>query len=308
MTGRAVSAAIHQRLRDALASGKPHTYQELADIADCTVRSVRNYLARSQDIFGFPIRRERDSEHRVVVRAVGLESNRAPTSTPDPFGDALLHALFPDEATSRSTPPIIVAFHDFPSYGTHQRNIARRWAAACASNDRNANVLRLDPMRPAEITLWPICVVVHDIDGIVLVGLAAQDDANHVAVVPLSRVVNEPGALRAVEPERLRDRDVESSELLAALHLPFRAGTPQPDDIFVDVHVRFDPRLAEALRERRWHPRQRVTMRKSGELDVQFDAVPLRAAASWVSGYGEGVRVVGDKKLRKAVKKSAFLP
>lgn len=311
MTGRAVSAAIHQRLRQALAKGEPLTYQQLADQAGCTVRSVRNYLARAQDIFGFTVEKSRDDEHRVVVRAVGLKPPRAPSAKKDldPFDAALASALFPDDATtSGSRNTVIVAFRGLPAYGSHQTLVARRWAKAPKSKSSTALrvALRHDS---AEVVLWPIAVVVHNLSGVVLIG--APPDAerpDQIVCLDLASVRDEPDAIEDAPDALAPGFELEEVVVDDLLDLPFSAHKPNPDEPMTDVHVRFEPVLATTLAHRIWHRSQRVVLRRNGELDVRFGPVPVGLAASWAAGFGAGVRIMGDKKLRKAIKKKSFVP
>jgi WYL domain len=312
MTGRAVSAAIHQRLREALAKGEPLTYQQLAEQAGCTVRSVRNYLARAQDIFGFTVAKSRDDEHRVVVRAVGLKSPRAPSvkkNDVDPFDEALASALFPDAAKpSRSRSSVIVAFQGLPAYGIHQTLAARRWANA--PTGKSSTALRVVLCHDsAEVVLWPVAVVVHNLSGVVLVGAPPEAERpDQIVCIELASVRDEPDAIQEAPDASAPEFELDEVVVDDLLDLPFSALKPHPDEPMIDVHVRFEPMLATSLAHRIWHRSQRVVLRRNGELDVRFGPVPLGAAASWAAGFGAGVRIMGDKKLRKAIKKTSFVP
>lgn len=305
-TGRAISASIHQRLKDALARGEPLTYQELADLAGCTVRSVRNYLARPTEIFGFPIERARDENNRVIVRA-NVPPDAVPASTAattDPFQNAFLQALFPTDPQSDNH-NVVVALRGMPKYSAQHAIIARRFLQASTARTFALRLRLRDD--PADLVLWPIGVVVHNLFGVVLVGLPyGNEDTSQLHAVELSLILDEPDTLEQVPGTPctgLEDITVEK-----AMDLPFCTCLPDASTPMTDVHVRFDPSLTNRLRDCIWHQGQHVVLRRNGELDVRFGPVPLHLAASWAASFGAGVRVLGGKKLRKAVKKGSFLP
>ncbi len=301
-TGRAVSATILQRLHQALAQGEPLSYQQLADHARCTVRSVRNYLDQPAQLFGFPIEKSRDPQHRVLVRAI-LSPPVVPHTDVDPFHEAFLHALFPNDAPP--TPrPVIVALPSLPRYGRHQALVARRWADHSRTRTQ---ALRLRvPDFAINPNLWPLGVVIHQHAGVVLVGLPCDAKApTQPLSIELHRLPDEPDLLESIDrnpPPWLNDVTLDQ-----LIDLPFCAAPPG-DDAMVDVHVRFDASLTDRLRHCVWHRSQLMVLRTDGELDVRFGPVPLRLAASWACSFGSGVTVLGDKRLRKTVKKRSFSP
>lgn len=310
MTGRAVSAAIHQSLKDALLQGEPLTYQQLAERAGCTVRSVRNYLARAEEIFGFPVDKSRDSEHRVVVRAQGTPRARTRATPPtDPFHGALCRALFPDDQQASAQPePVVVAFQGLPAYSMHQANVARAWALA--ASDGQPTAYRLTLRQPQmSVVLWPVAVVVHANTGVILVGIPPAAPApDQLVTLPLASVADEADAIAPDRQAVVPAFDPRGIELEAWIDLPFSGLRPDPREPTVDVHVRFEPTAAARVLRRVWHRSQRVVLRRDGELDVRFGPVPLAAAASWAASFGSALSVLGDKKLRKAVKKRSFVP
>ncbi|MCU0692311.1 MAG: WYL domain-containing protein [Polyangiaceae bacterium] len=316
-TGRAVSAAIHNRLREALTSGEPETYAQLAQRAGCTVRSVRNYLARSQEIFGFDIERSRNGGHAVVVRAVGV--SRPPSVAPvdDPllsleraFCRTLLLGSCDPQAPAPSQ-PIFVALRGLPAYSLHHASALRDWLRACQTSPRTAVRLRLQgPTRElAERALWPVGLVFHNVEGLLLIGLPLEADAlNAITWIELSTLLDDIGTVCCLDRAATGDPlfDLDHVDVRDLLDLPFCA--PISDGALVDVHVRFSADIAPRLRSRVWHRTQRVVLRRDGSVDVRFGPVELAAAASWAASYGAAVRVMGDKRLRKAVKKRNFSP
>ena len=302
-TGRAVSASIVQRLRQALATGESFSYQQLAEHADCTVRSVRNYLAASTEVFGFPLEKTRNHKHEVLVRARVELPTVQPTTGDDEHSDAVLRALLPDPFSS--TPqPIVVVLPNLPRYGQHQVDVARTWAE-CTRPQTHALRVRCPAMQPSTL-LWPRGVLVHHQAGVVLAGFPLSATApSHLVTIALHNVPDAPDVLEHQDVDEQPAAWMNDVCLDKLLDLPF-CSSPSPDIPSVDVHVRFEAYLTERLRLCVWHRSQRVVLRTDGRLDVRFGPVPLPLAASWAASFGASVTVMGNKQLRKAVKKRSF--
>jgi hypothetical protein len=318
MTGRAVSAAIHSRLKEALASGEPMSYAQLAKAAGCTVRSVRNYLARSSEIFGFTIEQSRPHRsHSVLVRAVGLPPPTAVQDLSVVMAEALRARLFVDsqplDAPSHSALAALrVSMRGVPVYGSHHESVLSRWVDVAGRRPRRAVRLRLQADRPAhaELMLWPLGAVLHNLEGLLLAGVPIDAESlDAVQLVALDLVAAESDAMQVLERSDTGDPglDLSSIELGELLDLPF-ATRPRPTTpgSSVDVHVRFDPCCAGRLQHRLFHRSQRAVLRTDGSLDVKFGPVEIEAAASWVASFGRSIKVMGDKRLRKTVKKRSF--
>jgi hypothetical protein len=318
-TGRAVSATIHGRLLEALLQGEPKTYAQLAEHAGCTVRSVRNYLERSQEIFGFRVQQSRaPGSHCVLVRAAApaLASRRSSPALVDGLAAAVRERLFhlerPAPAQGERPATIIASFRGIPSYGPDHERLLDSWVTACTARPRLAVRLRCPGLEPPECILWPLAAILHNVEGLLLVGLPLEADSlDAVRVVNLERVSTEPGGLALTQRGETGEPavDLESIDVHELIELPFSARPMRQDGrTDVEVHVRFEPELAERMRNRLWHRGQEAVLRTDGCLDVKFGPVDLDVAASWASSFGSAVRVLGSKKLRKTVKKGRFVP
>lgn len=317
MTGRAVSATIHSRLRDALLSGQPMTYAQLAAAAGCTVRSVRNYLARSREIFGFDVeQRHVPGSHAVVLHAVGSQPPEpAPADLLRSLTAGIRQQLFHVEPSAHASPhrqlPLVVSLRGLPSYSLDHERLLTAWMHACVAEPRQVVRLALATASPAELLVWPVGAVLHNLEGIVLLGLPLDTDAvERVRGLNLDALRTDRDALQLVDRKETGDPAVDLSTIHLAelVDLPFSASPRSPDARLVDVHVRFDPPTAERVRSRWWHKSQSAVLRTDGCLDLEFGPVELGAAAAWAASFGDAVRVIGDKKLRKAVKKRDFVP
>ena len=319
MTGRAVSASIHSRLHDALMQGEPMTYAQLAQHAGCTVRSVRNYLARSQEIFGFAVEQLRaPGSHAVMVRAKAARPQVArSTDLSALLGAAVRDRLFRTEPPARTSAdrrlPLIASFRGIPSYAAEHEKMLGLWLDACSEVPRRAVRLRnrAAASNPEQV-LWPLGAVLHNQEGLLLVGLPLEADAlDALRVINLENVSTEADAMSCLARSETGEPalDLGALELGELIDLPFSVHPRNADGRpTVQVHVRFEPELAERMRSRLVHRSQAAVLRTDGSLDVKFGPADLNVAACWARSFGKAVQVLGSKKLRKAVKKGGFAP
>ncbi len=313
-TGRAVSAAIHSRLREALARGEPLTYAQLATEAGCTVRSVRNYLAHSREIFGFDVLQSRaKGVHSVLVRAVGVASQSPDDDLIRALAKGLHARLFPESSNSASgSLALRVSLRGIPVYGSYHESALRTWIAAVEQRPRRAVRLRVkrEQHPHGELMVWALAAVVHNIHGILLAGLPIDaDHADALRVVELEILRPEPDAVQMLERSDTGDPslDLGAIDLGELLDLPFTTHPKSTDSKqLVNVHLRFSSTCANRLKNKLFHRSQRAVLRTDGTLDVRFGPVDLDTAASWAASFGDSVRVLGDKRLRRAVKKGSF--
>ena len=65
------------------------------------------------------------------------------------------------------------------------------------------------------------------------------------------------------------------------------------------VVVRFRADQAPYVREREWHPTQRLTDLPDGKLELTFQAGGTFEITRWILGWGDAAEVVRPAKLRK---------
>ena len=68
-----------------------------------------------------------------------------------------------------------------------------------------------------------------------------------------------------------------------------------------EVKIWFSQDVAHLMRERQWHPSQRIHKLKNGSVEVTFHAGGLDEIAWWVLGWGKEAKVLGPPKLVKMV-------
>jgi len=66
-----------------------------------------------------------------------------------------------------------------------------------------------------------------------------------------------------------------------------------------EVTIRFSQDVAHLMRERQWHPTQRIKKLKNGSVEVTFHAGGLDEIAWWVLGWGKEAKVLSPPKLVK---------
>ncbi len=73
----------------------------------------------------------------------------------------------------------------------------------------------------------------------------------------------------------------------------------------VRLRARFAPEAAEWIRERQWHPDQRISEHRDGSLTLQMPIGGEYEALRWVLQWGSLVRVLSPEGLRKRVQEEA---
>jgi predicted DNA-binding transcriptional regulator YafY len=63
------------------------------------------------------------------------------------------------------------------------------------------------------------------------------------------------------------------------------------------IQIRFHPRLAPYIRERSWHPSQRLKDRADGSVVLTMDVCDDYTLRSWVLSFGRGARVLAPAPL-----------
>ena len=93
----------------------------------------------------------------------------------------------------------------------------------------------------------------------------------------------------------LDDEDFDISEYLS------RAWSTIPEGRIYHVRLLFLPKVANGVTEVAWHRTQTVTHNEDGSALVEFRVDGLNEITWWVLGYGDQVRVLSPRSLRKRV-------
>jgi predicted DNA-binding transcriptional regulator YafY len=105
--------------------------------------------------------------------------------------------------------------------------------------------------------------------------------------------------IRKLEPKIdrfVRDPDFESSQYLDQI-FQCEVGTGT-----VDVEIRFDAATAPYIRERKWHPSQKLVEHDDQSVTLTMTVGGLNDLKRWVLSYGNGARVLSPPKLMAMIK------
>jgi len=67
------------------------------------------------------------------------------------------------------------------------------------------------------------------------------------------------------------------------------------------VRIRFDAFAARLVRERDWHPSQKIRELRSGEIELEMTLGALEEIERWILSWGEHAKVLGPKTLADSV-------
>jgi proteasome accessory factor B len=72
-----------------------------------------------------------------------------------------------------------------------------------------------------------------------------------------------------------------------------------------EVVIRFNPRAADYIREKKWHPSQQLREMKGGGVELKLRLSSLAEIERWVLSWGGDAKVLKPRELAEAVRKSA---
>jgi predicted DNA-binding transcriptional regulator YafY len=116
--------------------------------------------------------------------------------------------------------------------------------------------------------------------------------------------VPEYSALRTFSVDRIRGLSLleerftpsEVPDAAFAHSLGMNEGAPE------HIEIAFEPRIAPYVRERRWHPSQKLAERKDGGLVLSLEVCNDWALRSWILGFGRLARVIAPASLKAQIK------
>ena len=73
----------------------------------------------------------------------------------------------------------------------------------------------------------------------------------------------------------------------------------------IEAELIFEKTTAAWIKDRTWHPSQRLTRLPGGKLRMTLSVADSRELVGWVLSFGSGVRVVKPDSLRTVVKEEA---
>ena len=69
----------------------------------------------------------------------------------------------------------------------------------------------------------------------------------------------------------------------------------------VDVVIKFGPRATRYVREKVWHPTQKLDEREDGTSTLSFTTSSVDEVKRWVLTYGDDAEVVAPAELRASI-------
>ena len=72
-----------------------------------------------------------------------------------------------------------------------------------------------------------------------------------------------------------------------------------------DVVIRFNEKVADYIREKKWHPSQKLRPLKNGDLELQMTLSSLVEVERWILQWGGAARVLAPKELKESVRAAA---
>jgi predicted DNA-binding transcriptional regulator YafY len=133
----------------------------------------------------------------------------------------------------------------------------------------------------------PYTLIFHK-GGLYLLGFAHNRQALRTfAVERISRV--EVGRERFAIPDGFKPEE----QFRSAFGIVEEAGIP--------LKIKFSSRVAHAVKDRMWHPGQKVEKGKDGSVIVSFEAGGVMEIVSWVLSYGHNAEILEPRELRMEV-------
>ena len=71
------------------------------------------------------------------------------------------------------------------------------------------------------------------------------------------------------------------------------------------VLIRFSARAADYIREKKWHPSQKVRLLRNGDLELQMTLSSLVEVGRWILQWGGDARVIAPMELKESVRAAA---
>ena len=111
-----------------------------------------------------------------------------------------------------------------------------------------------------------------------------------------------PARIQSVEPTGKTFARPQKFSLEKRLHDSF--GVHSGEGKF-DVAIRFDARVADYIREKKWHASQELRELKNGAVELRLKLSSLMEIQRWVLGWAGDAVVLAPPELREAVKHAA---
>jgi len=117
------------------------------------------------------------------------------------------------------------------------------------------------------------------------------------------------GDIRTLAVDRIQDVEITDRAFLPPKDFVAEKYLTSPFDITkgkpFHTRIRFSSKEATFIRERNWHPTQKITEFPDGSILFEMTATGSWEVKRWVLGYGAEAEVIAPKELREAVAEDA---
>lgn len=233
-----------------------------------------------------------DASHYLALRVA--MSPGAPMATESPLfatledlGEKIENAIGPKGRAQLEAIEACFAFHERGTYREAQPDIL--WPLVGAIHDgRLCDVTYRAPRAEAQdrtFEVLPLKVLAHQGALYLLCWIPKHENVGMLNLQRLQKL--HPKDQRAKPPEGLDLTSLES----AAFGV-FLTGKP------TTYRLRFSPEVAPYIRERTWHPTQRIRELRGGGLELTFQCDASPEVGAWVQSWGKGVEVLEPEGMR----------
>jgi len=102
--------------------------------------------------------------------------------------------------------------------------------------------------------------------------------------------------LRTTEKKFVKPKDFSAAKELQNSFGVFSGGKP------TEIQILFNRFTAQLVRERHWHPSQKITERKDGKLELTLTLGSFEEIERWLLSWGEHAKVIGPPELISRLK------
>jgi predicted DNA-binding transcriptional regulator YafY len=296
-----------------LGRGKKVTAGRLAKELEVSVRTIQRDLDALRDDHGAPI--AYDSSRRTLyleepawrLRPVKLTESElfhlvvaagmAGQFHGTPMADGLIR-LFHKLETVLEEPvdldPDLIS-EQMSFHGGHPRPFAKDIWITLVKALRSNRILHLQYraagyQRHATLVVEPVHLACRMGDWYLL---ARRENDQHTRIYALSRIKSAQCLNRRFHPSR--ERSTRAARHTFSRYVARKGSKP------IKLRVRFSPQSAEWIREREWHPEQRITEHRNGSLTIAMPVDGDKEALAWVLRWGASARVLGPPSLKQQV-------
>ncbi|MFH1807646.1 MAG: WYL domain-containing protein [Pseudomonadota bacterium] len=292
---------------------------DLADRHGVSTRQVRRIID-AIEASGAPLTQEEGEGRRMNWRVAFKEKTAELTALLDMSHYLALRASMSQAGATKRRSPMFKTLEDLASkiekaVGMEERDSLRAIDDCFLSHERFGYL-----KAPREV-LWPLIEAIRNKRVCRVIYRAARIDAsdNEFELLPLKLFVHDEALyllchvlkypnVTTLNLHRLRQLKVleRTAKVPDFFNLEqwerqaFKLVTNAPQALY---KLHFDPEVAIYIREREWHPGQKIKERADGSVELSFTCAETYEVASWVASWRNNVEVLEPASLRQQLAK-----